>query len=231
MNLFGIPLEKIETPTYTINNDIVWDLSEAQNKRAAIFTRMYPMLNLETKRIICLYGGPGAGKSTVCAGLFYALKTMSYECEMNREYIKDWIFENRPPQNGDQSYFFAKMARKERLFMSNNLDFIITDSPLILTHYYGLMYDRFEQKFNTSLVMLKNHHQICIENGYKIDHFLLKRTKRYSELGRNQKEERAKEIDCEIENLLNEFDIKYQAVDSDKNCVDNILKVMKVKYQ
>lgn len=177
----------------------------------------------DIKRIICLYGGPGLGKSTCCAGLFYKLKTMHYECEMNREYIKDWIWEGRPPIDGDQSYFFAKMARKERIFMANKLNFIITDSPLILTHYYGLMYDKFEQKFNTSLSMLRNHHQICKENGYKVDHFLLKRVKPYSELGRNQKEDRAREIDVEIEKLLNDFGVQYQEVDCDENCVDSIL--------
>lgn len=186
------------------------------------------MISPDVKKIICLYAGPGAGKSTVCAGLFYHLKMMHYECEMNREYIKDIIWSKIKPMDGDQSYFFAKMARKERIFMANNLNFIITDSPLILTHYYGLMYDKFEQKFNTSLSMLKNHHQICKENGYKIDHFLLKRIKSYSELGRNQKEERAREIDGEIEKLLNDFNIKYQEVDSDESCVNNILKLLKV---
>ena len=98
-----------------------------------------------------------------------------------------------------------------------------------LTHYYGLMYDRFEQKFNTSLSMLKNHHQICKENGYKIDHFLLKRVKPYSELGRNQKEDRAIEIDKEIEKLLIDFNIKYQSINADENCVNNILSFLGIK--
>lgn len=154
---------------------------------------------------------------------------MHYECEMVREYIKDWVFENRPPQHGDQSYFFAKMARKERIFMANNLNFIITDSPLILTHYYGLRYDKFEQLFNTSLNMLKNHHQICIENGYKVEHFLLRRAKKYSEVGRLQTKEQALQIDKEIEKMLQTMNIKYEIVTSDINCVDNILKILEQK--
>ncbi len=110
--------------------------------------------------------------------------------------------------------------------MANNLDFIITDSPLILTHYYGLMYDRFEQKFNTSLSMLANHHQICKENGYKTDHFFLNRVKKYSGLGRNQNEEEARIIDGEIKNMLDSLSIKYNYVDCDLDCVDNIIKVL-----
>lgn len=181
---------------------------------------------MDVKRIICLYGGPGISKSTTCAGLFYKLKMAGYECEMNREYIKDLIWSKIEPIHGDQSYFFAKMSRKERIYMANNLDFIITDSPLILTHFYGLRYDKFEQLFNTSLSMLKNHHSICKENGYKVDHFLLKRVKPYSALGRLQTEEEAKLIDLEIEEMLKSFGIKYTEVNGDEGAVDSIINLM-----
>jgi len=175
------------------------------------------------KKIICLYGGPGASKSTTCAGLFYKLKMSGYNCEMNREYIKDWVWENRPPKDGDQSYFFAKMARKERIYMSQELDFIITDSPLILTHFYGLRYDKFEQLFNTSLKMLENHHGICKENGYKVEHFFIERIKHYNPSGRMQTENVAKEIDGEIKEMLNKMGIKYKNILGDIDCVDKII--------
>lgn len=181
---------------------------------------------LSKKRIICLYGGPGCGKSTTAAGLFYHLKMDGYECEMNREYVKDWAWNNIHPADGDQSYIFAKMARKERIYMANNLDFIITDSPLILTHFYGMKYDRFEQKFNTSLSMLRNHHGICQENGYKIDHFYLKRDKPYSESGRYQNEEQAKACDIEMEQMLKDMGISYKTVLSDRICVLRIINKM-----
>ena len=175
------------------------------------------------KKIICLYGGPGSGKSTVCAGLYYNLKLLGKECEMNREYIKDWIFSDRKVKPGDQSYFFAKMARKERIYMDYGLDFIITDSPLILTHFYGLKYDRFEQLTNTSLAMLAAHHKYCQELGYKVDHFLLGRTKPYSDSGRYQTEEVAKSFDDEIKDMLKHFNIKYTEVPADINCVAAIM--------
>ena len=181
---------------------------------------------MKIKRIIALYGGPGISKSTTCAGLFYKLKMAGYECEMNREYIKDWVWEDRLPRDGDQSYFFSKMSRRERIYMGKGMDFIITDSPLILTHFYGLRYDKFEQLFNTSLSMLKNHHSICKENGYKVDHFLLNRVKKYSPLGRLQTEEEAKQIDGEIEEMLQSFGIKYTKVDADDDCVDNFIGKM-----
>lgn len=182
---------------------------------------------MKTKRIICLYGGPGCGKSTVCAGLFYKLKILGYECEMNREYIKEWAWEDRQVKIGDQSYFFAKMARRERVYMEQKMDFIITDSPLILTHFYGLKYDPFEQKYNTSLSMLKNHHGLCKEYEYKVDHFFLKRAKRYSQSGRYQTEEEANQFDHEIKSMLNSIPIRYTEIQADINCVDKIIEHLK----
>lgn len=178
------------------------------------------------KKIICLYGGPSSGKSTTCAGLYYKLKMMGYECEMNREYIKDWVFEGRTPSSGDQSYFFAKMARKERIYINQNLDFIITDSPLILTHFYGMKYDELEQLTNTSLMMLKHHHQFCKQHGYKVDHFFIVRDKPYSTCGRYQNEEEAKKCDDEIKELLLSMNIFHENVLGDINCVDSILKLL-----
>lgn len=183
-------------------------------------------MNLKTKRIICLYGGPSTGKSTTCAGLFYKLKIAGYECEMNREYIKDWIFEEREPSPGDQSYFFAKMARKERIYINYGLDFIITDSPLILTHYYGMKHDLLEQMTNTSLAMLKHHHRYCQHKNYKVDHFYIERAKKYSSCGRVHSEEESLQCDKEIKKMLEDFSINYKTVVGDIDCVDNIISMM-----
>ena len=67
------------------------------------------------KVIVCLYGGPGTGKSTTGAALYARFKQADYNAEMNREYIKEWVWEGREVKPGDQTYFFAKQARKERL--------------------------------------------------------------------------------------------------------------------
>lgn len=183
------------------------------------------------KRIICLYGGPGVGKSTTAAGLFFKLKSEGITCELNREYIKDWVWEGRKIRPGDQTYYFAKMARKERVYMESGVDVIITDSPLILTHFYGLKYDIFEQKSNTSLVMLKHHHEVCKHYGYKIEHFVLDRTKEYDPKGRYQTEEEARVIDGEIEEMLKGVGIKYSKIvtDTSEQAVDAMVKELKEK--
>lgn len=178
------------------------------------------------KKVICLYGGPGSGKSTTSADIFFKLKTAGYNCEMNREYIKDWVWEKRSVKNGDQTYFFAKQSRKERIYMQSEIEFIITDSPLVLTHFYGMKYDPYEQLFNTSLTMLKHHHGICKDLGYSVEHFFINRTKKYNPNGRHQDEETAKQYDRDIKEMLNALNIKYIDIDGDANAGQNIVNAL-----
>lgn len=179
---------------------------------------------MKTRKIICLYGGPGTGKSTVCAGLFYNLKLKDFNCEMNREYIKEWVWEKRPVSEGDQTYFFAKMSKRERAYIENNLDFIITDSPLILTHFYGMKYDPYEQKYNTSLNMLKNHHEFCKSRGFSVEHYFLTREKEYNASGRFETEQEARGIDSEVMAMLDSLGIKYKLIASNQDAVSNIIR-------
>lgn len=174
------------------------------------------------KKIVCLYDGPGTGKSTTAAGVFYKLKLQNYNCEMNREYIKDWVWENRTIRPGDQTYFFCKQARKERIYMEAGCDFIITDSPLVLMHFYGLKHDKFEQNQNTSLMLLRHHHEVCKAYGYKVEHFFLHREKPYQTAGRFQGEVEAKSLDLEIKNLLDSLKIKYIEINANDLAAERI---------
>lgn len=178
------------------------------------------------KRIICLYGGPGAGKSTTCAHLFALLKQKGYDCEMNREYIKDWVWEDRAIIPGDQVYLFAKQSRKERTYILKNIEYIITDSPLILNHYYGLKFDKYEKEFKTCKELLKQHHQFCKDNDYKVEHFVINRVKEYNPNGRFQTKDEASLFDIEITDLLDNMKVKYDNVDGDENAAKNILKLL-----
>lgn len=183
------------------------------------------------KTIVAFHGGPGTGKSTTCASLFAEMKRRGYNAEMNREYIKEWVWEGRNIKPGDQTYFFAKQSRKERLYMEQGLDLIITDSPLILTHFYGLKHDQFENKFNTSLQMLVQHHAICKHYGYKIEHIFLKRTKEYNPEGRFQTEEEAKKIDHEIKEMLLNHGCKHEVFDTTDHVARNIADYLEYKYE
>ena len=176
------------------------------------------------KKIICLWGGPGTGKSTTAAGIFNLLKKQGFNCEMNREYIKDWVWEKRNILSGDQVYITAKQARKETIYMRQGLDFIITDSPLALTSFYGDKYDKYEKEFSACKAIVKQHHNVCKDLGYKVEHYFLVRTKNYNPSGRREDETTAKLYDEEIKTFLDTYPINYKIINCDNGVENSIIQ-------
>lgn len=177
------------------------------------------------KKIICLYGGPGSGKSTTAAGLFCELKRSGFNTELNRGFVKDWCWEGRDILPGDQTYIFAKQSRKERLYIEQNVEVIVNDSPLLLTHFYGLKYDWLEQACNTSKTMLEHHHHFCKYKGYSVDHYFLTRGHPYKQEGRYQTEEEGIKIDEELKRMLNDLHIRYTLLED--NSIFKIIEDIK----
>ena len=86
--------------------------------------------------IINLFGGPGTGKSTTAAALFYKLKMMGINCELVTEFAKDITWEKNKKALACQPYVFGKQCyRIERCV--DQVDVIITDSPLPLSILYN----------------------------------------------------------------------------------------------
>ena len=79
-------------------------------------------MNLMKKKdtlIINLIGGPGSGKSTTAAGLFYKLKQMGIDCEMALEFAKDNVWEESLMTLNDQIY--DKSSRKPTYFSRGSM--------------------------------------------------------------------------------------------------------------
>lgn len=153
--------------------------------------------------ILNLYGGPGTGKSTSAAYLFYLLKKAGLNAEMVREYVKKWAWEGRKPQPTDQSYFFAKQARDENILLGK-VSHIVTDSPVLLGVHYA-------REFAPAVItegveaMVKAHYAYAKQQGHTHVHVFLKRTKPFNPQGRYQSEDEAKAMDPTIWELLHEF--------------------------
>lgn len=169
--------------------------------------------------VINLIGGPGSGKSTIAAGLFYKLKCKGYLCEYVSEYAKDKVWEESFKTLDDQVYVFGKQFH--RLFrVKDKVDIIITDSPLPLS----VIYDKGESEHFYNLVI----EQYNTFNNLMV---FVEREVPYEDVGRMQNEDEAKVIDTNIKSMLEQNKIEYitlpttKAVDSILNIVDSISKM------
>ena len=144
-----------------------------------------------------LFGGPGIGKSTTAAGLFSELKQRGISAEYATEYAKDRVWEEAFRTMDNQIYMFAKQHHRIWRVLGK-VDVVITDSPMLLSLYYGADYS-------------KTFHQLVLEehNKTKSLNVLLKREKKYLQAGRVQTEEESKEIDKFLESMLKENKVSF----------------------
>lgn len=164
--------------------------------------------------IINLYGGPSAGKSTASAFLYYKCKVGGYNTELVREYVKEWAYEARYISIYDQLYILGKQSRKES-FLYGKVDYIITDSPVMLAAYYAEKYcpPDFASGIKEAARAFYKQSEI---DGHKHHHVVLQRNSPYKKEGRYQDEAEAKEIDAGIKNLLTASNLPFEEVLSDE---------------
>ena len=86
-------------------------------------------------KVINLFAGPGAGKSTTRAGLFYLMKQNRYNVEETTEYAKDLTRDKDVSILSDQLYILAKQNRKLNR-LQGKVDYALTDAPLLLNVHY-----------------------------------------------------------------------------------------------
>lgn len=146
------------------------------------------------------YGGPGAGKSTLTAGVFYHLKLAGVNCEMAREYAKDLVWEGRVKllTEARQSYIFSKQLKRLQ-DVAGQVDVVLTDSPLLLSAIYS--------RNPVMRMLVKEHHDTFTNMN-----FVVVREKPYQPIGRVQTEDEAQELDVRIEGLLSDMGEDFQTV-------------------
>lgn len=153
--------------------------------------------------VINLFGGPGVGKSTVAAGLFYRLKQAGFNAELVTEYAKDLTWESREEALQNQpSVLGEQHARLWRL--RDKVDVVVTDSPLLLTVFYN------QGRWTTLPALAEELH-----HSYESINFLLERDPDipYDPRGRNQGTlSMAEEIDRGLEEMLRTRGIKFDFV-------------------
>ena len=91
--------------------------------------------------VINIFGGPGAGKSTLAAEVFAHFKKNKLNVELVTEYAKDLVWEERNNILKDQLYILAKQNRRLERLRNKGIDVVVTDSPLLLGKIYFDLYN------------------------------------------------------------------------------------------
>lgn len=141
--------------------------------------------------LVNLFGGPGAGKSTMMAGIFSELKLHGINAEMAPEFAKELCWENRHETMLCQPYVFGKQLHRISRLQKAGVACIVTDSPLLLSSVYG-------GHWPTSF------HQAVrdIERTFHLLDIIVHRVKPYNPKGRMQAEDEAIVLDGRIERVL-----------------------------
>lgn len=171
--------------------------------------------------IINLFGAPCAGKSVLRAELFAAMKKAGHNVEEVTEYAKDVVWEERVTLFSDQLYILAKQNRK--LFrLSGKVDFIITDSPLLMSIAYANRY----VVYNPTLEKLT----VDVFSSYNNLNIFLNRTHGYQTLGRNQDEAASLTLSDQIKQLLREHSFGFTEYNSNECTYQQLAPEIK-KYE
>lgn len=149
------------------------------------------------------YGGPGAGKSTACLEITAALKKEGYNAEYVQEYAKELVYEKDMEMldgSPEHQYEILKeqTRRMDRLY--DQVDFIVTDSPVMLNTIYN-------KQLTPEYESLVNE----LQGEYINYSFFMERdASNFEEEGRihNLTESMAK--DNEIKDMLQKNEIKYK---------------------
>ena len=169
--------------------------------------------------IINLFGGPGSGKSTTAAGVFYQLKLAGYDCELVTEFAKHLTWKKDFNTLRNQIYVFAK--QHDRMFhLKHQVDVIITDSPLIMGIAY-CNWDLVPQSFGELIVDEFNRLDQANLNVF------INRVTPYQSNGRNETLEEAIEKDHVILDILERYEVAHVKVDGDESAVEKIVNLVK----
>lgn len=162
--------------------------------------------------VVNLFAGPGAGKSTTAAGIFFELKTRGINCELASEFAKDLTWEARHKTFEDQIYIFGKQYHRIHRLMGQ-VSVVITDSPLLLTPIYDA-----EKRQTLERLAVEEHNKMWTYNAFLI------RKKPFNQSGRKHDEEGSKELDSQIAEMLLKHDVAFETFEGTPEGRDAIVK-------
>lgn len=176
--------------------------------------------------VINAFAGPGAGKTTSCLEVAEKLKKQGFVTEYVQEYAKELVYDNNLIMlDGHYEHQFAilneQMKRINRLY--GKVDFIVTDSPILLNNTYlnedknTEVYSAYSDSVNKLYGLYNN-----------FNYFVERDTSVFEKEGRIHNLEQSIAIDNELKNMLHnnqiDFDVYTHAT------IDNIVRDSTIIY-
>lgn len=170
---------------------------------------------------INIFAGPATGKSTISSGLFFQMKKQGYKVEFISEYAKDLTYGKDFTKLKDQLLVFANQFHRYFRLIDHDIDYLIHESPSLMSLAYFTETDLIPEKEFRNLVVT------IFKNTKSLNIFLERNPKyEYQSFGRNQTLEEAKELDCKILKLLIDNEVQFHKILSDDDAEDKILKLI-----
>ena len=157
--------------------------------------------------LINLFGSSSAGKSSLMADLFYALKLKNKTVEMCPEIIKQWAWDGINPNQYDQ-YFLMGQEIKQQSRLLGKVDYAISDSPVMQNSFYNDYLNSKDNLYRPS----KDYLELVERDGHTIKNFFLFRNKPFETQGRYQTAEESDYIAQCLVKYLEDHNVKYHVV-------------------
>ncbi len=96
-------------------------------------------MSFKKTTVVNIYGPPGSGKSVLAAELYVALSKQGKSVELVRECFKRYAWAGYTPTVYEQLHMIS-CQMKEETALYGKVDYIITDSPIVLGEFYADYY-------------------------------------------------------------------------------------------
>jgi hypothetical protein len=173
---------------------------------------------METK-IINLYAGPSAGKSTKSAELFVEMKKRNFKVEYITEIAKSLVYGKDATKLSDQLLVFA-LQNHEIYKLVGQVDYVISDSPLLLS----LVYHKPDSLYD--FLQFKEIVQHTNGKYTNIDIFLERGDYPFESYGRLHNEDESKRLDHEILSMLDVLELPYTKIKNNEDCIKEIINIL-----
>lgn len=180
-------------------------------------------------KIINLFAGPGAGKSSIASGIVYKLKKNHISCDNPYEFPKILAWDENHSAIQDQLYVLANQHRGI-VKSYGKVDYIVLDSPILLSLIYKNLYKG--DKYPSILYGESFDKMVLdIHNQYDTINIFLKRTNQegFFENERYQSLNESIELDNKIKETLDIYNIPYKEVKVGNKTVNRIIKDLILK--